>query len=199
VTTTPVFNPAPPLAGSFVRSTTPGIVTAERNNGDLLVVQPVEVGTRAMKMVGIGVWWQRLDGYHLPSPRKSCLVHVAEVPALIEALKALQAIADGPSAPDVSPKKSASSYQDQALLLLANGYGPRDLQKQLWPFDAPNPRRLTELGKALRRARLLIPGDWDLTPEGQARVMTLKRAKGETQGERWGDPPEQDPSFLLTD
>ena len=129
-------------------------------------------------MVSIGVWWTTPEGEHAPDSRRTCLIHVHELLALIQALQTFVATCDDPA-----PSKPVTrSFQDRALQALANGFGPLDLPAKLWPEERANPRRLTELGKALRRAGLLAPGKWNLTSLGEARAATLQRTGREAQG-----------------
>jgi hypothetical protein len=189
---TPVFNPGPPLPGARVRPAGPGIAVAARPSFQLFVVQPVLVGTRDRRMVSLSIWWTRPDGLHAPDSRRSCLLHMAELPAVIEALKKLleqEARHPAPSGNGVQPRIQRTTHQDEALLLLAAGYGPRDLPSHLWPSEDSEPRRLTELGKALRRAGYLVPRNWTLTLEGEVRVAALKRSRGEGEGEDLAETP----------
>ena len=165
------FNPAPPKPGATLVPAGAAKVLAERGQGHLVIVQPVAVGKKAMPMVSIGVWWTTADGFHAPDGRRTCMLHQSELPALMDALKAL--LHSVPRTPALMPASAPHSLQDRALVLLATGLGPRDLPGRLWPDDPPNPRRITELGKALRRAELLVPGDWTLTLAGEARAASL--------------------------
>ncbi len=163
------FRPNPPRPGARVWPSGPPRVIASRGRGHIVVVFPCVVGAKGYSMVSMGVWWPTEDGHHAPDPRKCCLFHLAEVPALIQALKSLAG--SGGSMEDA--KAHPRSLQDRALSFLASGLGPQDLPGKLWPGEPLNPRRLTELGKALRRAGLLTPGDWILTSKGEDRTRSL--------------------------
>lgn len=152
-----------------------GLLVAERGSGHLLAVQPVIVGRKRFPMVSIGVWWTTPQGEHAPDGRRSCMVHASELPALIQALKTIFIASKDPE----PFKPAAQSFQDRALLAIANGLNPHDLHGELWPKELANPRRLTELGKALRRAGLLVPGAWGLTELGRERAATLQDTKEE--------------------
>ena len=188
-----LFNPAPPKPGAIVRPSATGALVAERGGGHIVVAQPVWTGSKDMPMVSIGVWWTTPEGHHAPDGRRTCLIHAHELPALI---LALQALVHEEPIPESMPSKPASpSFQDMALLSLADGFGPHDLPAKLWPGESLNPRRLTELGKAMRRAKLLTPGDWSLTSLGEARAASLERPQGEVKGEAKGDLPDKIPPF----
>lgn len=181
------FHPRPPRIGDIVRPSRPGALVAERGGGHMVVVQPVLVGSKNLPMVSIGVWWTTPEGEHAPDGRKTCLIHVRELPELIHALQACVMASEG-----CPPSKPVTqSFQAKALLALANGYTPPDLPAKLWPGEESSSRRLTELGKALRRAGLLEPGTWNLTSLGKDRASALLRAEGEARGElppHWETP-----------
>lgn len=80
------------------------------------------------------------------------------------------------------------SLQDQVLLALAAGLSPGDARERVMGAEPESKRRLTEIGKALRRAGLLVSGDWLLTPAGEARGKTLIEGKG--KGQREGEEKE---------
>ena len=185
-----VFHPRPPRVGAIVRPSGAGALVAERGGGHLVVVQPVRTGSKDMPMVSIGVWWTTAEGEHAPDGRRTCLIHAHELPALIQALQALSTTSGDPA----PSRLSTQSFQDSALLALAEGFGPDDLPAKLWPGETANPRRLTELGKALRRAGLLGPHYWNLTSLGEAHVAALQRTKGEAQGESFINRGSSSPS-----
>jgi hypothetical protein len=107
-----------------------------------------------------------------------------------EALTLHRALGDmlGVAAPTPRSKGPAvqhgGSAQDRALLALSEGWGPDDLQMRIYPEDPKAAKRVTELGKALRRCGMLVPKDWTLTDLGIARAESLKTCHGEMSGER---------------
>jgi hypothetical protein len=167
---------------------------ADSNTKDSRVVSTRRGGSQQLRAsldsphgkqgLDLRLYYQGTDGSMLPSP-KGLWLHDCEVPLVIAALQDLLPVnEDTPGAAVPTPRrKPGMSQQDRALVLLADGFGPHDLPERLYPNEAPNPRRLIELGKALRRVGLLVPGDWTLTALGQVRAAELRPSMGEASGE----------------
>lgn len=85
--------------------------------------------------------------------------------------------------PRTQRNQGTLALQDQVLLHLANGLSPEDARKRVLGDDPGSKRRFTEIGKALRRSGLLVPGDWLLTSAGEARGKPLLGGKRRNQGE----------------
>ena len=185
------FNPRPSTTSKYICPDGDPVPVSPRQHGrKWLVIQPVLCGQKNLPMICIGIWWLAEDGFHYPGP-KYLLVHRAEAPGLTQALPGLvglEASRQGQPAgttTTTSRRRSSggASNQDRALMLLADGWGPEDLHDKLFPGDSDSAKKVKEVGKALRRCGLLMPKDWILTDEGEARNKMLLVSQGESRGE----------------